>query len=141
MNNEFNDKMNKLKILLDEMSSEFNVQYSFNYLKLTDDDSRIERKDMLYSSNINIDSLEEMINNHIIVRSRIESITKLISQGGMIFHCLNNFNNGIEKVNQGANYLVDEISYEEKIPRYSFRGKKTSFTADKFLILTGFGLN
>lgn len=141
MSDKFNKRMDELKNFLDQIGKEFNIQYSFNYLKLSENSREIEQKDMLYSANLGVDSLEAMINNHLIIKNRILSVTKLIENGNIICCCVKDYRNGIDEVHEGSNYIVDAITYDGGVPRYHFRGKKTPFTSDKFIILSGFGLN
>ena len=108
----YNDKMQDLKSILEFLSSEFNVQYAFNYTKMSDDNKQILSQDMLYSKGLNNDVSNHFIDNLIRYQEYINKIPNLIRQGEFVVKCMDDdlkpegIGDWLEK---GLHYIVDSM--------------------------------
>ena len=119
-NIKFEQKLTQLKQILNDLSDNFDVKYSFNYIKL-DEDNNIQKRDMLYSSNITSDDISLIIHDQCIVKNRFDSIIRLIHDGILLARC----NEPVDGLTQGNTYIIDKIIYgENNKSKVSFIGKE-----------------
>jgi hypothetical protein len=124
---------------LNEISEEYNIQYSFNYVKLSENNN-VEEKDMLYSGNLTLESIYSMVNNHFIIKDRLETLSRLLNSGKLIVYCHNDSISG--QINEGDNYEIEYITYDENGNSiYKFKGKCSTFPSNSFILLSNMSLN
>lgn len=127
---DFQERIKQISNLLHNLNSDFNVDFSFNYIE-RDDNNIFLSNDTLYSKDISSSSLNILINNQNLLKQRIDNITRLIQDGFML---------GSDKV--GNKFLVTDISYEKGEPPiyYSMNNIEGSTIKDISLI-NSFSIN
>ena len=144
---QLNKKLKQLHRLLEELSSEFDIQYTFNYVLFEGFD--ISQEDMLYSQNITSNTLSYFLNNHGKLRNRIDNAQRLISNGNFLVICIEDSDkpkNYKDWIIEGETYIVKSIKYKENGGIfYGIVGKENpnndGFPSNKFTKIISYSLN
>lgn len=127
---DFEKKINDICKQLDELSNDFNVDFSFNYIQ-RDENNVFVKKDTLYSRDISSSSLYIIIDNQMMLKNRIDNIARLIHNGILLGNDKND-----------NKFIVSEIVYEEgEKPTYFSANKVTGFTTNEISLINPFSTN
>lgn len=127
---DFEKKINDIRKQLDELSHEFNVDFSFNYIQ-RDENNVFVKNDTLYSRDISSSSLHIIINNQIMLKNRIDNIARLIHNGVLLGNDKND-----------NKFIVSEIVYEKgEKPTYFSANRANGFTTSDISIINPFSTN